>query len=250
MLTELAKKYIMVYLCAARRGAAETMEESLTQILWDWNGTILDDVEVCRAILNDMLDRRGLAPVSQERYRAIFTFPIRQYYRLAGFDFEREAYGALADEYMRIYPQKARRAKLAAGAEQTLRRFREAGIRQTIISACETTLLREQAEQFGVAQYFDGIYGAADCLGGGKEAVARCWLAGSNDPTPALFVGDTLHDCETARAIGCRPVLVSFGHQGRDRLEMSGETVIDSFEALYPIVFGEDQMERSGVHGQ
>ena len=82
----------------------------MTKILWDWNGTLLDDVEICRAVLNGMLGRRGIAPVSLDRYREIFTFPIREYYRLAGFDFSRESYETLAEEYMRIYPREARRA--------------------------------------------------------------------------------------------------------------------------------------------
>ena len=229
------------------------MEDGLTQILWDWNGTLLDDVEICRAVLNGMLGRRGIAPVSLERYREIFTFPIREYYRLAGFDFSRESYETLAEEYMRIYPREAQRAALVPGAEQALRRFQAAGIRQTIISACETHMLRKQAEQFGVARYFDGIYGAEDGLGGGKEAVARSWLSlsGGTAAGQTLFIGDTLHDCEAARAIGCRPILVSFGHQDRSRLKASGATVIDRFEELYPTVFEKDQREKGdGVDGQ
>ena len=210
----------------------------MTQIFWDWNGTILDDAELCRGILNGMLTRRGLAPVSMERYRMIFTFPIREYYRLAGFDFTQETYERLADEYMRIYPAEARKVGLTPGVEEALRRFHAAGIRQTIISACETGILRKQAACLHVERYFEGIYGAEDCLGGGKETVARRWLVDCGGAAgETLFIGDTLHDCETARILGCRPVLVSFGHQSRSRLEESGETVIDSFEALYPIVF-------------
>ena len=106
--------------------------------------------------------------------------------------------------------------------------------------------LRKQAEQFGVARYFDGIYGAEDGLGGGKEAVARSWLSlsGGTAAGQTLFIGDTLHDCEAARAIGCRPILVSFGHQDRSRLKASGAAVIDRFEELYPTVFEKDQRER------
>lgn len=209
----------------------------MPQILWDWNGTILDDAEISRTILNDMLTRRSLPTVSAERYRAIFTFPIEAYYRAAGFDFSKEPYAQIAQEYIDAYPAAALHARLTEGAAAAVKRFAEWGVRQTILSACEINALREQVASFGLTQYFDGIFGAGDGFGGGKIEVARAWLAETDTPAAnAVFVGDTLHDLETARAIGCRPVLFSGGHQSRNRLAASGEMVIDSLEALYPIV--------------
>ncbi len=208
------------------------------QILWDWNGTLLDDVEISRSILNTMLSRRNLPTVSPERYRDIFMFPVEEYYRLAGFDFSKEPYPLIAQEYIDAYPIASRNASLVPGAARIVERFAAAGLRQTIVSACETTALRKQVASFGLTRFFDGIFGAGDGYGGGKIEVARAWLAqtGSAD-TDAIFVGDTLHDCETACAIGCRPVLFAGGHQSRSRLESSGEQVIDRLEELDSIIF-------------
>ena len=209
----------------------------MPQILWDWNGTILDDAEISRTILNGMLIRRGLQPVSAGRYREIFTFPIEAYYRAAGFDLSKEPYAQIAQEYIDAYPAAALHARLTEGAAEAVKHFAELGIRQTILSACEINALREQVASFGLTGYFDGIFGAGDGFGGGKIEVARTWLAEAGTPAAdAVFVGDTLHDLETAHAIGCRPVLFSGGHQSRSRLAASGEIVIDSLEALYPIV--------------
>ena len=65
----------------------------LHTILWDWNGTLLDDVEVALAAMNEMLARRGL-PLLQGRepYRDIFTFPVRVYYTAAGLDLSAEPF--------------------------------------------------------------------------------------------------------------------------------------------------------------
>lgn len=42
----------------------------LHTILWDWNGTLLDDVEVALAAMNEMLARRGLSLLGgREPYR-------------------------------------------------------------------------------------------------------------------------------------------------------------------------------------
>ena len=78
-------------------------------VLWDWNGTLLDDAALCCELLNTMLARHGYAPVgSMEAYRQVFCFPIETYYRRAGFDFSRHPFAALADEYMRLYTPRSR----------------------------------------------------------------------------------------------------------------------------------------------
>lgn len=77
-------------------------------VLWDWNGTLLDDAALCCELLNTMLARHGYAPVgSMEAYRQVFCFPIETYYRRAGFDFSRHPFAALADEYMRLYTPRS-----------------------------------------------------------------------------------------------------------------------------------------------
>ena len=57
-------------------------------VLWDWNGTLLDDVELCENALNRLLQRYGYPQrYDHEQYRAIFGFPVEDYYVRAGFDF-------------------------------------------------------------------------------------------------------------------------------------------------------------------
>ena len=211
------------------------------QILWDWNGTLLDDAEISLRVLNRMLADRGLPAVDMARYRDIFTFPIRDYYRLAGFDFDREPYERIAEDYIVAYPVAARSAKLTDGAMDALCRFRDAGFRQTIISAGETGLLRRQTDELGVTDFFDGIHGADDGYGGGKAEIAARWLAESGCRGKSYFIGDTLHDREIAVSIGCTPILVTFGHQSRQRLSVFGDAVIDRMEELYPIIFSAAQ---------
>lgn len=210
----------------------------MTRILWDWNGTLLDDTEISRGVLNGMLSRRGLPTVSLERYREIFTFPIIDYYRKAGFDFSVEPYEVLAADYIEKYPIAARNAGLAEGAVELLAEIRTAGFSQTIISAAESDSLRAQVASLCIDSYFDAICGADNGLGGGKEAVAARWLAENfTENERRFYIGDTLHDFETARILGCTPILVTCGHQDRARLETSGAIIVDSFAELRPIIF-------------
>ena len=64
-----------------------------THIIWDFNGTILDDVSIGIESVNIMLSRRKMKTIdSVEEYREIFGFPIKEYYKRCGFDFEAEDY--------------------------------------------------------------------------------------------------------------------------------------------------------------
>ena len=73
-------------------------------ILWDWNGTLLDDVALCVDALNRLLERHGYTQrYDLASYREIFGFPIVDYYRRAGFDFAKDSFEDLAESYMADY---------------------------------------------------------------------------------------------------------------------------------------------------
>ena len=62
-------------------------------LVWDFNGTIVDDTELCLAIENEMLEARGMrSGYTVEEYRDMFCFPVKKYYRILGYDFKEESY--------------------------------------------------------------------------------------------------------------------------------------------------------------
>ena len=50
-------------------------------IIWDWNGTLLNDIELCVLTINELLERRNLTLLSVEDYREVFSFPVKNYYQ-------------------------------------------------------------------------------------------------------------------------------------------------------------------------
>ena len=72
-------------------------------VIWDWNGTLLDDVDACVQAINLLLEPRGLAPMTRARYHREFTFPVRRYYDTMGFDFSAETFDDVAVEYHQAY---------------------------------------------------------------------------------------------------------------------------------------------------
>lgn len=215
----------------------------MTHILWDWNGTLLDDTQAALDTLNIMLERRGGKPIEMGFYRDHFAFPVKPFYKAIGVCLENEDWDALAQEYHDTYAEQPKR--LNPDAIAALELARTAGARQSIISALEQSLLSEITERLGVAKYMDFIYGVDNLDGFGKIDRARELAnAITHSPTRPLshsptivLIGDSLHDKEVADALGVGCVLCGQGSHAAWRLAAvapTGETLTDAVRmALY-----------------
>ena len=202
-------------------------------ILWDFNGTIVDDVPIGIECVNEMLEKRGL-PILQGRedYWRVFGFPIRDYYTRLGFDMEHgDSYEALAVEWVEKYRAKFPQAPLCEGVRDTLDAIRNAGIRQSVISANELGQLTEQLKFLGVWEEFEEVYGLDNIHAAGKMGLARAWREKHPDAR-ALFIGDTDHDKEVADFLHADCILYAGGHQSGKYLATLGCPVVESFQGL------------------
>lgn len=201
-------------------------------ILWDFNGTILDDVETGICCINRLLSRRNL-PLLPDRaaYQAVFGFPIIEYYLRVGLDLEKEKYADLAIEWVKEYNREVKNAPLCPGVWEANRFFQGKGCHQTVLSATEKEMLRGQLTDLGLLEHFDDFTGLDNIHAAGKIELAKAYLQGK-DPGKCLFLGDTCHDFEVARAVGADCILIAFGHQSRKQLESCGCPVIDSLLEL------------------
>ena len=121
-------------------------------IIWDWNGTILDDAGVCKTIANIMLEERGIPTLpDMDAYRAVFGFPIKAYYEKMGYRFGPgdEPYEHVADEFIVWYDKLYRTSVLRPGIEDFLDRLKGEGYRQVLLSATRYDQLIEQVAAFG-----------------------------------------------------------------------------------------------------
>lgn len=203
-------------------------------ILWDWNGTLLDDLALNLKVENRLLARRGLEQMgSREVYLAYFDFPIIHFYERLGFDFSKEKYTDVADEYIEVLNELSAEAGLFADVKPVLETLQKQGMRQVIISAAPHTMLQRQVVEFGIAPFFDAVLGSGDNLGQSKVETAIGFLHEHGlDPVRTAFIGDTTHDKETADALGCDCFFVARGHNSRERLLATGRPVYDSLSVL------------------
>ena len=193
-----------------------------THVLWDWNGTLLDDVDACVKSVNIMLEARSLPTLTKDRYKEVFSFPVRDYYMEIGFDFKREAFEDLAEVFHDYYERFSLQSPLHAHGEQVMKFIWDANIIQSVLSASEINRLRDQVSRFPITEYLNTFLGLRDIYANSKVEVGRHWLNQSHvDPKKVLMVGDTLHDYQVARALGCDCLLVTAGHQSQNRLEQA-----------------------------
>jgi len=202
-------------------------------IIWDWNGTLLDDVDVCIESINSMLSVRGHNALDRAAYRDIFTFPVRDYYELAGFDFSKERFDVVAIEFIDLYREKVRQCGVFPHARPALDWFAGKGYSQYVISAMEHRFLMETLRQCGIDHYFEDFSGVRDHLANGKATMAADFIQKRGIiPEKTLFIGDTLHDFEVADGLGMNCLLVAEGHQSEVRLKESGCEVVGSLSQV------------------
>lgn len=200
----------------------------IDHVIWDWNGTLLNDAPHAVETINFMLEPRGLPRMNIERYREVFGFPIRRYYETLGFDLQAESFADLCDQFMERFIAKVGECPLAPGARELLGQIKASGKKQSVLSATQQDTLYGMMSQFGLSQYFDFVFGIADKLASSKVHRGHDLMRESGvAPNRTLLIGDTDHDLEVGHALGISVLLVTHGHQSAERLKRLHHDVID-----------------------
>lgn len=72
-------------------------------IIWDWNGTLLDDAWLSIKAINILLQRYKLPQINVSSYRDTFMFPVKQYYEKLGFNLLEPSFSQLSSEFIEEY---------------------------------------------------------------------------------------------------------------------------------------------------
>ncbi len=204
-------------------------------VIWDFNGTIVDDVQIGIDSVNEMLAKRNLRTLnSVEEYKNIFGFPVKDYYSRLGFDFEKEPFEELAVEWVQNYTVREGKMTLTKGFREVCDYLHVKGVSQLILSSSETEMMLRQLEAFGIRDDFEKVIGSTNIYAGGKiEAAQRAFPHGTKR---TVMIGDTVHDAETARAIGAGCILYEGGHGRSSELKTIGCPVIKDMTELLAIL--------------
>lgn len=208
-----------------------------TMIIWDWNGTLLNDIDICIESINRILDTRGQHRITKEMYLRFFRFPVIDFYRDLGFDFKKENFNALSDEYIHHYLSMESRSSLHDGAVDLLKYFGSRHVQQVVLSAMEQNTLSESIKKHNIHHFFKEIIGVKNFFGHGKLDCAKLYIENSSVPASNItLLGDTTHDHEVASNLGCHCILIAGGHQPYEKLMTTGVQVEKNLAALFSLV--------------
>lgn len=207
-------------------------------IIWDWNGTLWNDTWLCVEINNHMLKKRGLPQIDISVYQEKLCFPVDQYYCQLGFDYEKEPYSRLAEEFIEEYSARRYECILHPQARALIMELNSMDLPQAVLSAYQQDALLHAVEHFKLAGFFQDIIGLNDIYASGKVENGLKYISGLDlHPAEVLFVGDTIHDFEVAEAMGVQCILVAHGHNCRSRLESCGVPVLDGLAEVRTVIF-------------
>ena len=210
---------------------------NIKHIIWDWNGTLLNDSWLSIKAINILLEKYNLPAIDKEKYLEIFTFPVIEYYKKLGFDFNKTPFSIIGTEFITEYTNRMYEVKMQDDARESLNYFHEIGISQSLLSAAKQQMLENLMKFHDLEKYFLKISGLTDHYANSKVDVGKSWIKELKyNPNEVLLIGDTLHDVEVADEIGTECVLIAQGHATYDRLKSSGRNVfhnLNEFKGWY-----------------
>jgi len=178
-------------------------------VIFDWSGVLCDDFDAVYAGDMAVFDAFGLPKISTEEYRRTIELPWQDFYKKKGItDVEK-----ISAVFRKAFAERGNVRPLP-GALEALRELHGKGLKIAVLSAKSQDFLKQECAEFGfggfigtLETHFDkrkGVNGLVEKLGAKKSEV--------------VFVGDMVHDVETARHGGIISVAVLNGHNSRERL--------------------------------
>ncbi|WP_308346905.1 HAD family hydrolase [Streptomyces sp. ISL-66] len=204
-----------------------------SHIVWDWNGTLLHDIDAVMAATNASFAELGFAPITLETYRDLYVVPVPKFYeRLMG-RLPTDAEWLVMDEaFHRHYWDAAADAGLAEGALELLRDWQAAGLTQSLLSLAPHDKLVPLVRAHGIDGHFlrvDGRTGPSHTTKAGH--LVRHLRALEETGVTAgrtVLIGDAVDDALAAAHVGARAVLYTGGSHSRSSLESAGVPVVDT----------------------
>jgi phosphoglycolate phosphatase-like HAD superfamily hydrolase len=205
-------------------------------LVWDWNGTLLDDLGIVLEAVNRSIADFGVGAITADDYRDHYTRPVRRFYdRLFGRVIDDEEWLRLNTGFHEAYFELALEVDLAPSAHEAMDILEEAGWGQSLLSMSPQDWLEGIVGRLGLTERFELVDGLSGPTGGLKAVHLEDHLGVLGvEGESVVVVGDTPDDVAAARHVGATPILFHGGSHHMESLEAEGvpiaETVVEAVE--------------------
>ena len=191
----------------------------IKEIVWDWNGTLINDTSLCVDILNKILFLHDQPSISIEYYRNNFSFPVSAFYKIISLPSSGKKFDDVSLSFISEYRLKWKECNLQPGVLQILKLIKQLGLRQSILSAGNQSDVEVFLDHFKLESFFNQVFGTDNIKAEGKIELGKKFITDSNlRSDEILLVGDTIHDLHVANEIGCSVLLFNQGHNSNNQL--------------------------------
>jgi phosphoglycolate phosphatase-like HAD superfamily hydrolase len=191
-------------------------------LVWDWNGTLLDDLSLVVDATNASLALAGGAPVTAEDHRRDFRRPIRSYYEFVlGRPVDAAEFVRLDEAFHEAYRAGLTTCRLTADARSAIAAW--AGT-QSLLSMWFHHELVPTVDRHGLTALLARVDGLRASIGGGFKAphLDAHLRALGVDGRDCVLIGDSVDDAYAAAEVGAQVVLYAGGFTHESRLRETG----------------------------
>jgi phosphoglycolate phosphatase len=193
--------------------------DHIEDVAFDWNGTLLNDLEYCVSVTNSLLVEHQLPHLTVERYREVFRFPVQDYYQDLGFDFVNHAFETVSNAWMARYNSAVLKLDLFDQSEELIRELHTNGVPCAILSAAQEKDIHDLLRHHRLDDCFHQVFGLDHSHATSKKQRGKELLECLGKPAEkVMLIGDTDHDFEVAHALGMEVLILADGHQTYERL--------------------------------
>jgi phosphoglycolate phosphatase-like HAD superfamily hydrolase len=199
-----------------------------THLVWDWNGTLLDDLSLVVEATNRAFAAVGGRSLDSDEHRRTFRRPVAEFYaEILERAVDAEEFGRLDRIFHDAYRLGLTTTSLAADAMQAIRSW--AGS-QSLLSMWFHSELVPAMDTYGLTGVFTRVDGLRTEIGGDLKAghLARHLDELGIPGDRAVLIGDSLDDALAAESVGAAAVLYTGGFTHPARLRASGRPVADT----------------------
>lgn len=175
-------------------------------LIFDWSGTLVDDLGPVIEATNAVLAKYGIPALDREAFRRSFRLPYREFYaeRLPGIPLDE-----LEAHFRPAFDAALTPVTILPHAREKLEWCSALGIRTFVLTSMDSIAFERQMDDFGLRHHFEATYsGVLDK----REVIHRILETHELDPAETAFVGDMTHDVETARHGGISSIAVLTGY--------------------------------------
>lgn len=207
-------------------------------LVWDWNGTVLNDFEIILRSTNASFGDHGLPAITADQYRSQIKMPIRAFYAdILGREPDDQEWEALDATFHKYYVAYEREARLSDGLPDLFREWSGRGHSQSLLSMYHDDKLVPVVRHHGIDQYFELVQGTAPPRPARKGLHLRDHLGRLGvDPARVVLIGDSPDDAAAAASVGARAILYSGGFAAVRSLQTAGVPIVDSLTAAVALI--------------